>query len=39
MHGRAGGVAMAAMVVADDPDVIAPLADQLTDLHVPRRLV
>jgi hypothetical protein len=30
---------MAAMVVADDPNVIAPLADQLTDLNIPRRLV
>jgi hypothetical protein len=39
VHGRVGGVAMAAMVVADDPNVIAPLADQLTDLNIPRRLV
>src|ERR1700734_1462386 len=39
VHGRVGGGAMAAMVVAVDPNVIAPLADQLTDLNVPRRLV
>jgi hypothetical protein len=39
VHGRVGGVAMAAMVVADDPNVIAPLTDQLTDLNIPRRLV
>jgi hypothetical protein len=39
VHGRARGAAMAPVVVADDSDVFAPLADQLTDLHVPRRLV
>src|SRR3984957_15590298 len=36
VHGRVGGVAMAAMVVTDDPNSIAPLADQLTDLNIPR---
>jgi hypothetical protein len=39
VHGRVGGVAMPAMVVTDDPNGIAPLADQLTDLNIPRRLV
>jgi hypothetical protein len=39
VHGCVRGSAMAAMVVADDPNVVAPLADQLTDLNIPRRLV
>ncbi len=39
VHWRVGGVAVAAMVVADDPNVIASLANQLTDLNIPRRLV
>src|ERR1700722_20842871 len=39
VHGRVRGVAMAAMVVTDDPNVIAPLADKLTDLNIPRRLI
>jgi len=34
VHGASAGVAVAAMVVADDPNVIAPLANQLTDLNI-----
>nr|WP_242657218.1 MULTISPECIES: hypothetical protein [Mycobacterium] len=39
VHRRLGGVAVPAVVVADDPDVVPPLPDQLGHLDVPGVLV
>jgi hypothetical protein len=39
VHWRIAGVAVATVVVTDDPDIVAPAADQLRHVNVPGILV